>query len=122
MVSLAEIANEKRVISEEIKHKLPQNLPLFTLACNWSCISSKAGAQLVTAFLEYLNVLTAENEQAVADKSKVVLESFKSRKQISLSRKFNFLGISFDGHKDETFKECRECNEKCKKIAVLKNR
>lgn len=88
--------------SVEVKQELPQRLSLFSRACDRRGISSRAGAQLATALLCDLNVVTAENQEAVIDKSKVVRERLKTQKEVSSTRTSDLLAIYFDGRKDET--------------------
>lgn len=94
--------SQKSVSSVEVKQELPQRLSLFSRACDRRGISSRAGAQLATALLRDLNVVTAENQEAVIDKSKVARERLKSRKEVSSTRTSDLLAIYFDGRKDET--------------------
>lgn len=75
---------------------------MFSQACDRRGIFSRAGGQLATALLLDLNVVTAENQEAVIDKSKLVREILKTRKEAKLTRTSNLLAIYFDGRKDET--------------------
>lgn len=77
--------SQKSVSSVEVKQELPQCLSLFSRACDRKGISSRAGAQLATALLRDLNVVTSENQEALIDKSKIVRERLKSRKDIEAS-------------------------------------
>lgn len=77
-------------------------MSLFSRACDRRGISSRAGAQLATALLCDLNVVTAVNQEAVIDKSKVVRERLKTQKEVTSTRTSDLLAIYFDGRKDET--------------------
>ena len=88
--------------SISVKQGLPENLPSFSRACDRTAISSRAGAQLASALLQDLNVVTPENQAAVIDKSKVFRERVKYRQGISSTRTSEIIALYFDGQKDET--------------------
>lgn len=88
--------------SISIKQKLPENLPSFSRACDRRAISNRAGAQLASALLQDLNIVTPDNQAAVIDKSKVFRERVKYRQSISSTRTSEIIALYFDGRKDET--------------------
>lgn len=69
-----------------MKHGLPVNQPNFSRACDRRAISNRAGAQLASALLQDLNVVTPKNQAAVIDKSKVFRERLKYRRSITSTR------------------------------------
>ncbi|XP_050508651.1 uncharacterized protein LOC126885902 [Diabrotica virgifera virgifera] len=86
--------------SVKVKQGLPVNLSLFYRACDRRGISNRAGAQLVSALLQDLNVISPENQAAVIDKSKIFRERLKYRR--STTRTNEIIAPYFDGRKDET--------------------
>lgn len=50
---------------------IPVNLPSFSRACDRGVISNRAGAQLASALLQDLNIISPDNQAAVIDKSKI---------------------------------------------------
>lgn len=94
--------NKKKISSVLVKQGLPVNLPSFSRACDRRAISNRARAQLASALLHDLNVVTPENQVAVIDKSKVFHERVKYRQSISSTRTSEIIALYFDGRKDET--------------------
>lgn len=85
-----------------VKQHLPVNLPSFSRACDRRAISNRAGAQLASALLQDLNIISPDNQAAVIDKSKIFRERLKNRQNISSTRTTELIALYFDGRKDET--------------------
>lgn len=85
-----------------VQQCLPVSLPSFSRACDRRAISNRAGAQLASALLQDLNVVTSENQAAVIDKSKVFRERLKYRRSITSTRTTEIIALYFDGRKDKT--------------------
>lgn len=94
--------NRRQSPSVIVKQGLPVNLPYFSRACDRRAISNRAGAQLASALLQDLNVVTPENQAAVIDKSKVFRERLKYRRSITSTRTTEIIALYFDGRKDKT--------------------
>lgn len=98
------VPKKKKLESQSVivKQSLPEHLPSFSRACDRRAISNRAGAQLASALLQDLNVVTPDNHTAVIDKSKVFRERLKYRKNIVSTRTTEIIALYFDGRKDET--------------------
>lgn len=73
--------SQKNVWSVEVRQELPECLFFFSRACDLRGISSRSGVQLATKLLWDFNVVTAENREAVIDKSKDVYEKLSLGKK-----------------------------------------
>ena len=96
---------EKTVPSEVnsvlLKKKLPVNLSNFARVLDRRGVSDRAGAELASALLEDIAVITDDNLDAVVDKAKIRRERSKARRDaITATRTSDFVGLYFDGRKD----------------------
>ena len=87
-----------------VEKKLPKVLPNFSRALDRRGLSSRAGAQIASALLHDIGVVTTDDSSAVVDKSKVQRERSKTRQQsvASATRPSELIALYYDGRKDET--------------------
>ncbi|CAG9838594.1 unnamed protein product [Diabrotica balteata] len=89
----------------------------YRRACDRRSISNRAGAQLASALLQDLNLISPENQAAVIDKFKIFRKRLKNRRCINSTHSNEIIALYFDGRKDETIiKEIVRGKSVCKTI------
>ena len=87
-------------------------LPSLALACDRHGVSDRAAAGIASAVLQDVGIIHEDDVSKVIDRSKVRRERCKRRGALCAEASNTITGLYFDGRKDKTMTQIKECDGK----------